>query len=126
MIWTWPLQPAPAPIPMVGMWSRSVTAVASCSGISSRTMLKAPASWTARASAMSVRAPSRVLPWTRTLPTVLIDWGVSPMWPMTGIPARTSASMTRAVRTPPSTLTAWAPASRMKIPAFSIASSGVL
>ena len=33
MIWTWPLHPAPAPIPMVGMWSRSVTAAASCSGI---------------------------------------------------------------------------------------------
>ncbi len=34
---------------------------------------------------------------------------------MTGMPARTSASMIRAVRTPPSTLTAWAPASRRKI-----------
>ena len=44
---------------------------------------------------------------------------------MTGMPARTSASMTRAVRTPPSTLTAWAPASRRKMPAFSSASSGV-
>ena len=32
--------------------------------------------------------------------------------------------MTRAVRTPPSTLTAWAPASCRKIPAFSSASSG--
>ncbi len=88
-------------------------------------MLKAPASWTASASAMSARAWSRVLPWTRILPTALIVCGVSPMWPMTGMPARTSASMTRAVRTPPSTLTAWAPASRRKIPAFSIASSGV-
>ena len=44
---------------------------------------------------------------------------------MTGMPARTSASMTRAVRTPPSTLTAWAPASCRKTPAFSSASSGV-
>ncbi len=43
---------------------------------------------------------------------------------MTGMPARTSASMIRAERTPPSTLTAWAPASRRKMPAFSIASSG--
>ena len=74
---------------------------------------------------MSARAWSRVLPWTRILPTVLIDCGVRPMWPMTGMPARTSVSMTRAVRTPPSTLTAWAPASRRKIPAFSSASSGV-
>ena len=125
MTWTWPLQPAPAPMPIVGIASRSVIAAASCSGTSSRTIAKAPASWTARASARSVRAASRVLPWTRTLPTVLIDWGVSPMWPMTGMPARTSASMIRAVRTPPSTLTAWAPASRMKTPAFSSASSGV-
>ena len=74
---------------------------------------------------MSARAWSRVLPWTRILPAVLIDCGVRPMWPMTGMPARTSVSMTRAVRTPPSTLTAWAPASRRKIPAFSTASSGV-
>ena len=33
--------------------------------------------------------------------------------------------MMRALRTPPSTLTAWAPASRRKRPAFSSASSGV-
>jgi hypothetical protein len=79
MIWTWPLQPGPAPIPMVGTCSRSVIAAASCSGMSSRTMLNAPASWTARASAMSDRAWSRLLPWTRTLPIVLIDWGVRPM-----------------------------------------------
>ena len=125
MIWTCPLQPAPAPIPIVGMWSRSVIAAASCSGTSSRTIEKAPASWTANASAMSARAWSRVLPWTRTLPTPLIDCGVSPMWPITGIPARTRASITRAVRTPPSTLTAWTPASRRKIPALSSASSGV-
>ncbi len=26
MIWTWPLQPAPAPMPIVGMLSRSVMA----------------------------------------------------------------------------------------------------
>ena len=97
MTWTWPLQPAPAPIPIVGMWSRSVIAAASCSGTSSRTIAKAPASWTASASARSARAWSRVLPWTRTLPTPLIDCGVRPMWPMTGMPARTSASMTRAV-----------------------------
>ena len=44
---------------------------------------------------------------------------------MTGMPARTSVSMIRALRTPPSTLTAWAPASRRKRPAFSSASSGV-
>ena len=47
------------------------------------------------------------------------------MWPITGIPARTSVSMIRAVRTPPSTLTAWAPASRRNVPALSSASAGV-
>ena len=34
------------------------------------------------------RAVSRVFPWTRTLPIALIAWGVSPIWPITGIPAR--------------------------------------
>ena len=116
MTWTWPLQPAPAPIPIVGMRSRSVMAAASCSGTSSSTIANAPASWTASASASSDRAWSRVLPWTRTLPSALIAWGVRPMWPMTGMPARTSVSIIRAVRTPPSTLTAWAPASRRKPP----------
>ena len=55
MTWTWPEQWTPAPMPMVGMRSRSVMAAASWSGISSRTMAKAPASWTASASA-SMRA----------------------------------------------------------------------
>ncbi len=125
MTWTWPLHPAPAPIPIVGIRSRSVIAAASCSGTSSRTIAKAPASWTAWASARSARAWSRLLPWTRTLPIALIACGVSPMWPITGIPARTSVSMIRAVRTPPSTLTAWAPASRRNAPACSSASAGV-
>ena len=97
MTWIWPEQPAPAPMPMVGMRSRSVMASASWPGTSSRTIAKAPASWTASASASSARACSRLLPWTRTLRRgVLIACGVSPMWPMTGIPARTSASMVRA------------------------------
>ncbi len=52
--------------------------------------------------------------------------GVRPMWPMTGIPARANASITRAERMPPSTFTAWAPASRRKRPAFASASSGVV
>ena len=47
------------------------------------------------------------------------------MWPITGMPARTSVSMMRALRTPPSTLTAPVPASRMKRPALMSASSGV-
>ena len=50
MTWICPAQPAPAPIPMVGMRRRAVIAAASCSGTSSRTTAKAPASWTASAS----------------------------------------------------------------------------
>ena len=84
--WIWPEQPAPAPIPIVGIRSRSVIAAASWPGTSSSTTAKAPASWTASASASSWRACSRLLPWTRTRPIVLIACGVSPMWPMTGMP----------------------------------------
>ena len=109
--WTWPLQPGPAPIPIVGIRRRSVIAVASCSGTSSRTIEKAPASWTASASWRSARACSRLLPRTRTLPAAFAACGVQPMWPIVGMPALTSASIVRAERTPPSTLTAWAPAS---------------
>ena len=98
-------------MPIVGIRSRSVIAAASCSGTSSSTTANAPASWTASASASSDAACVAVLPWTRTLPIALIACGVRPMWPMTGMPALTRASIVRALRTPPSTLTAWAPAS---------------
>ena len=118
MTWIWPEHPAPAPIPIVGIRSRSVIAAASCSGTSSSTIENAPASWTASASARSCRAWSRFLPWTRTLPQRVDRLGRQPMWPMTGIPAFTSASIIRALRTPPSSLTAWTPASRMKRPAL--------
>ena len=107
------------------MRSRSVIASASWPGTSSSTTAKAPASWTASASARSERAWSLLLPWTRTRPIALMAWGVSPMWPITGMPARTSASMIRALRTPPSTLTAWTPPSRRNRPALATASSGV-
>ena len=123
--WIWPEHPAPAPIPMVGIESRSVIAAASWPGTSSSTTAKAPASWTASASASSCRACSRLLPWTRTLPIALMACGVSPMWPMTGIPAFTIASIVRALRTPPSTLTACVPPSRRNRPALATASSGV-
>ncbi len=45
------------------------------------------------------------------------------MCAITGMPALTSASMIRALRTPPSTLTACAPASRRKRPALAMAAS---
>ena len=41
------------------------------------------------------------------------------------MPLRTIVSIVRALRTPPSTLTAWAPASLMKRPALSSDFSGV-
>ncbi len=101
-------------------------ASASWPGTSSSTTANAPASWTASASASSARAWSLFLPWTRTRPIALIACGVSPMWPMTGMPALTIDSITRAVRTPPSTLTACVPPSRRNRPALWTASSGVL
>jgi len=87
---------------------------------------KAPASWTAWASASSARAWPLSLPRTRTLPAALAAWGVQPMWPTTGMPAFTTASIVRALRTPPSSLTAWAPASERKRPAFETAWSTVV
>jgi len=123
---TWPLQCGPAPMPIVGICSRSVITAASCSGTSSSTIEKAPASWMATASWRTPRAASRDLPWTLTLPPMpCCDCGVQPMWPWTGTPDFTSASTIRAVRTPPSTLTACAPPSCMNLPAFSVASSVV-
>ena len=112
-------------MPIVGMCSRVVMVWANCPGTSSSTTANAPASWTARASARSARAWSLDLPWIRTRPRVLIAWGVRPMWPITGIPARTSASIVRVLRTPPSIFTAWAPASRRKRPALATASSAL-
>jgi hypothetical protein len=42
---------------------------------------------------------------------VLIDWGVRPMWPITGTPRSTRKAMVSAMRRPPSSLIAPQPVS---------------
>ena len=49
-----------------------------------------------------------------------VDWGVRPMWPMTGISASTMASIIGRRLRPPSSFTDWAPA-RTSVAAFSTA-----
>jgi hypothetical protein len=56
-------------------------------------------------------------------PSIVADWGVSPMWPITGTPAPTSAWTRESVAPAPSTFTASAPASLTKRIAFSSALS---
>ena len=119
---TWPSQPAPAPMPMVGMVSSADTRAASSAGMASRTTAKAPASSTAWASSKSLRAESAVLPCTLKPPSALMPWGVSPMWAHTGIWQSTMARMRSATSTPPSSFTALARASFMRRPAFTTAS----
>jgi hypothetical protein len=61
---TWPSQWAPAPMPIVGMVSASVTWPATSPGTISITTAKAPASSTARASSR-MREEVSPRPWTR-------------------------------------------------------------
>ncbi len=83
-------------------------------GTASSTTAKAPASSTALASAKILLADSRSFPWTRKPPRAEAVCGVSPIWPITGIPARTMASMVPANSTPPSSFTASARPSFMR------------
>ena len=126
MTWTWPEQPAPAPMPMVGMCSRSVMAARELLGHQlehdreGARLLDGQRVGEQRARRLAVLAldpdlAAHAVLGLRRPADVAHDRD----------PARTSASMVRALRTPPSTLTAWAPASRMNRPAFSTASSGV-
>ena len=61
-------------------------------GSLSRTTAKQPGRSSASASAISCRAASAVRPCTLKPPSIVADCGVSPMCPMTGIPAPTIAS----------------------------------
>src|SRR5262249_50666085 len=80
-------QPAPAPMPMVGMPTAAVTFRASSTGTHSTTSANAPASSIARASSSS-RASSRC---TLNPPKRRTDCGVSPTCPITGMSAPTPA-----------------------------------
>ena len=103
---TWPSQAALAPMPMVGMAMVSVILRASGSATASITTEKAPASEIARASfSIGSQLPSS-RPWARNEPSVLIDCGVRPIWPITGMPRSTRNATVSAIRSPPSSLTA--------------------
>ena len=120
---TWASQPGPAPIPIVGMVRLAVTRAASSAGTASSTTENAPAACIALASC-SRRSPSSPRPWTRYPPKALTDCGVRPRWAMTGMPAATRSSTCRSTRWPPSSLTAWAPASLRNLAALASAISG--
>ena len=107
---TWASQLGPAPMPTVGIVNLPVICVANSAGTISITTAKAPASWTAIASWMVCSAASP-RPCTRNPPRPLTLCGVNPMWAMTGMPAAVSAAIWSATRSPPSSLTAWAPVS---------------
>ena len=87
-------------------------------GTASRTSEKHPAASSARASARSASAFSAVRPCALKPPSIVADCGVSPMWPMTGMPAPTIARTRDSVAPAPSSLTASAPASFTKRIAF--------
>lgn len=123
---TWPEQPLPAPMPMVGMPRRLVIRLATSAGMASSTKAKQPAAWRESASSRTWRAPRVVLPWTRNPPRAFCRWGVRPMWPITGMPARVIRLMVGAISLPPSSLTLCTRPSLMIRMADSRACSGAI
>ena len=75
------------------------------------------------ASSSSCRACSAVRPCALKPPSIVADCGVSPMWPITGMPAPTIARARESIGPAPSSFTASAPASLTKRIAFSTAVS---
>ncbi|KZL84999.1 hypothetical protein CI238_04102 [Colletotrichum incanum] len=123
---TWPEQPLPAPMPIVGTDSFSVTSAATSAGTASTTIANAPASCTASASSRSLRAPLDVLPWTLKPPKEFWRCGVNPTWPRTGMPADVIFRMVGAISLPPSSLTPCTRPSLTKRMAVSKACSGAI
>ena len=79
---------------------------ASGSATASTTTEKAPASEIALASfRIGSQLPSS-RPCARNEPSVLIDCGVNPIWPITGTPRSDRNATVSAMRTPPSSFTA--------------------
>ncbi len=110
-------------MPIVGTDSRCVTSAATGAGTASRTTEKAPTSSSASASSTSCLAASAVFPCVLNPPSIVADCGVSPTWPMTGIPAWTIDLTRESMGPAPSSFTASAPASLTKRIAFSTAFS---
>ena len=109
-------------MPIVGTLRRRVIMCASAAGTVSSTTAYAPASSSARASAITRTAWRGVLPCTLWPPKALTDCGVSPTWPITGMPASTSLCTVLATRTPPSSFTEPQPVSCMMRVALRMAS----
>ncbi len=100
-----------------------MTCCATGAGTASSTIAKQPAASSASASSTSRRAFSAVRPCALKPPSIVADCGVSPMWPITGMPAPTIARTRESIGPAPSSLTASAPASLTNRIAFSSAVS---
>ena len=68
-----------------------MTVSVTAAGTASNTIAKQPASWSASASSATCTAWRAVRPWALKPPSAEALWGVSPTWPITGIPAETIA-----------------------------------
>ena len=86
-------------------------------------MAKAPASSRVRASSTIRRAWAASRPWTLNPPRAPALWGVSPRWPITGMPLLAMPATRSAISAPPSSLTASQPVSAISRPALRIAVS---
>ena len=113
-----PSHSTPAPIPMVGIESFSVTIAANFAGTHSSTIAKAPASCKDCASSIKSLAAFSVLPCTLWPPKAFTDCGVIPKWPQTGIPEKTILFTVAATALPPSSFTALALPSFKRRPAL--------
>ena len=78
-------------MPIVGTVSASVIRPRPGAGTASSTIAKQPAASSASASSSRRTAFSAVRPCALKPPSIVADCGVSPMWPITGMPAPTSA-----------------------------------
>ena len=111
-------------MPITGISITPISSSVTAAGIASNTSAKQPASCRASASAAIRAAAAAVRPWAFQPPSAVAVWGVSPTWPITGMPAATIA---RARLTepapPPSSLTASQPASLTMRTAVAIACS---
>ena len=83
----------PAPRLTTGTGSVSARYSQTSEVVTSQRIEKHPASTIARASSISSCARSAVLPWALKPPSWATRMGVMPMWPMTGMPARTMEPM---------------------------------
>ncbi len=111
-------------MPIVGMRSAPVMRAATGGGTHSSTSEKQPGLLERERVLVAAAAPvSADPPWALKPPSIVADCGVSPMWPMTGMPEPTSARARESIGPAPSILTASAPASLTKRTAFSTAVS---